>query len=508
MWEPRAAQVEAFGRLRRELAGSEMGAASGFEGCRTLEDCRRLPPSDAESLAPLFARVFEGGASAARVFGRTRLLGFARTSGTLGEPKHVPMNAAWMDSLDRTIVRLVASHLHTGNGWSTLLGGKRILIGSRPVCGRSPTGLAVCDASGLMATRAWWSARWLYAPRHRDHWIAEWPAKAERILDQTHGRKVVSITGIPALAMDLARRARERYGVAHLDSVWPDLRQYVFGSVHLSGEEKQAMRRSWFAAADPGLRFFETYFSTEAPLAFAFEPDDEGLALTSLESLFLFRTYSEHPSVLLAHEVEAGGVYSLHVTTPGGLVNYRMGDRIEVLSTRPLRIRVAGRESEEISMTGEKITVPQVDLALAAAGLGPSRLGAARAPAVWAESAGGKPRLVWAVPEVDDALPGDPRWSARLDEALCRANPLYAEALIHEQVVLPSRVVFVPLSVFDADRDARLGRGQFKPARLFPSAEAFAARYRWTEPGPSPSPSRAPAAGTPSSRRGAGSGEA
>ncbi|HVO30312.1 MAG TPA: GH3 auxin-responsive promoter family protein, partial [bacterium] len=430
------------------------------------------------SVAPLLAEAYARGASAGSLFGRTRLLGFARTSGTLGEPKHVPMNAAWLASLDRTILRMVASHLYTGGEWETLLSGKRILLGSRPRCGTSPTGLPICDASGMIATRAWWSVRWLYSPRHRDHWIADWPTKAERILDQTHGKKVISISGIPALAMDLARRARERYGVETLDRVWPDLRQYVYGSVHLSSEQRAALRRSWFQSG-AALRFFETYFSTETPLAFAFEPDDEGLALTTLENVFLFRPYSGDGSFLFAHELAEGGTYSIHVTTPGGLVNYRMGDRVEVLSTRPLRIRCVGREADEISMTGEKITLAQVDLALGAAGLGAARLGT-HLPVVWVEP-GERPRLVWGVPEVAAELREDPAWGQRLDEALCRLNVLYAEALRHEGVVGASRVVFLPVAVFEKYRESTLGLGQSKQARLFRTRAEFAAAYRWDE---------------------------
>lgn len=488
MWNPREAQTEAFERLRRLLRGSEVSTLAGFDGCRSLEDCRRLPTSDGESMKPLFRKVFERGAAAKRVFGRSRVLGFARTSGTLGEPKDVPVNQAYMASLDRTLLRMVASHIYTGDEWKTLLVGKRILLGSRPLCGTSPTGLPICDISGLIPTRTWWSTRWLYTPRHRDLWIQDWPEKAELILEQAHGKNVISISGIPALAMDFARRARAKYGVTHLDGVWPNLHQYAYGAVHLSPEQRTEMRRSWFEA-DSKLSFYETYFSTEGPLAFSFEPNEDGLALNNLENLYLFRPYAGDGSFLFAHELRQGESYSIHVTTPGGLVNYHMGDRIEVVSTKPLLIRVARREADEISMTGEKITLTQVDLALEAVGLGPERLGS-HLPVVWVEP-GERPRLVWGVPQMSGDLPADTWWAARLDDALCRLNVLYAEALVHEMIVEKSRVVFVPASAFESYRDSKLGAGQFKPKRIFNSRTEFSAVYRWEE--------------SPSSRREGGS---
>ncbi len=219
MWQPLEAQRDVFIRLQRLLRGTEIATRTAFDKCHTLEHCRRLPVSDAESMQPLFQRAFEQGDAARNIFGRSRILGFGRTSGTLGESKHIPMNAAFFTSLDRTLLRMMASHTFTSSEWDMVLRGKRILLGSRPRCGTSPTGLPICDISGLIPTRSWWSVRWLFTPRHRDLWIEDWATKAELILDQAEGEKVVAITGIPALAMDFMKRARARYNVEHLDTV-------------------------------------------------------------------------------------------------------------------------------------------------------------------------------------------------------------------------------------------------------------------------------------------------
>jgi hypothetical protein len=155
-----------------------------------------------------------------------------------------------------------------------------------------------------------------------------------------------------------------------------------------------------------------------------------------------------------------------------------MGDLIEVVSTRPLLIRVAGREAEELSMTGEKITLAQVDLALEAAGLGPSRLGLHR-PVVWIET-GERPRLVWGLP-ARAGLALDTAWADKLDQALCRLNPLYSEALVRERVIAPSRVAVIPESVFEEAQRASLGISQRKPKRLFKSLEEFSAGHHWKD---------------------------
>jgi hypothetical protein len=113
MLHPRAAQLAAFDRLARLLKGTEVGRQSGLDGCKSLNDCRRFAVSDDESVRPLFQRVFQQGAAARSLMGRSRLVGFARTSGTQGDPKDVPMNAAYVASLDRTLTAMVASRFYT-----------------------------------------------------------------------------------------------------------------------------------------------------------------------------------------------------------------------------------------------------------------------------------------------------------------------------------------------------------------------------------------------------------
>jgi acyl-CoA synthetase (AMP-forming)/AMP-acid ligase II len=475
MCHPLEAQTEVFERLKTRLRGSEIATQTGFNQCRSLEDCRRLPSSDSESMKPLFKRTFEGGVPESRAFGRSDIMGFGRTSGTLGEPKDVPLNQAYLKSFDRSLLHMMASFFYTTGEWKMLLTGKRILLGSRPLVGVSPTGLPVSDLSGLLPTRSWKLLRRLYIPRYEDLWIQDWPTKAERLLEQAYGQDVISIAGIPALAMDFARRARTKYNVTHLNHLWPNLRLYIYGGAHLPQEQKHKILRTWFDG-DQKLNFIEMYFATEGALAFSFDPNDEGLALNSLENLYLFRPDSDESSLLFADELQVGQSYSIHTTTPGGLINYRMGDRVEVVTRRPLRIRIVGRENDEISMTGEKITLEQLDLALDAAGLSAARFGSHR-PIIWV-GYGEKPHLVWGIPETASDLSSEP-WTVRLDGALCRLNVLYAEALVREQVIGGSRLVSIPTSVFESYRNSKLGVGQFKPRRIFNSRADFAASYRW-----------------------------
>ena len=218
----------------------------------------------------------------------------------------------------------------------------------------------------------------------------------ESLLGQVEDADVISIVGIPALAMDFSKRACARFGVSHLSQLWPNLGSYSFGGVHLSEKDKTEIKAAWFHREKP-MHFIESYFASEGPLAITFNPDDPGLALNTLESLYMFREDPDDGPFLFAHELKKGKVYSVYVTTPGGLVNYHMGDRVEVVEERPLLVQVAGREADEISMTGEKLTLEQFELALATVGLDSSSLEECLV-VVWVED-GDQPHLVFGVPE-------------------------------------------------------------------------------------------------------------
>ena len=459
---PLHAQHAVFSRLKSELQGSELSIQSGFEQCSILEDCRNLPVSTSETLEPYFARVFHAGALESRIFGRSKIVGIGRSSGSTGNPKNIPLNQAYFRSYDRTLLRMIACTLYSTGAWDFSLSGKRVLLGSRPLLEPSPSGLPVKDISGFLLTRSSRFSRRLYLPQHEDLFLDDWGKKADLILEQARGQNVVSISGIPALAIDFAKRVKSATGVERLTDLWPNLRLFVYGGVPLSPAQKQEIKHSW-CGQDHELFFLETYFATEGALAFSFDPREEGLELNLLENLYLFQ--SRNGAFLFAHELEQGEIYSVFVTTPGGLIHYQMGDLVEVISTHPLRIRVSGREKEEISMTGEKITLAQLDLALAAAGF----VGGTHLPVIWIEQ-DDRPNLVWGIPSSPLPL------AARLDEELCRVNVLYREALVHEKVIGPSKVVALPESMFT---------GRRKPKRIFNSRAEFEAFQSKTPSSPS-----------------------
>ena len=143
----------------------------------------------------------------------------------------------------------------------------------------------------------------------------------------------------------------------------------------------------------------------------------------------------------LAHQLETGGVYSVVVTTGGGLYRYRLEDRVEVTGfvRRTPSLRFLGKGGQVSDLCGEKLHESFVAGALERAC---RRLGV-------------RPRFAMLAPE-GNALPGyvlyleaappvPPELAAAL-EAELSANPQYRACVALGQLA--------PVKVFRTDKDA------------------------------------------------------
>jgi GH3 auxin-responsive promoter len=94
--------------------------------------------------------------------------------------------------------------------------------------------------------------------------------------------------------------------------------------------------------------------ATEGMMSVPWRADGAALALRSHFFEFL-EAGSDNPK--LAHELETGRIYSIIMTTSGGLYRYRIGDLVEVtgwIAQCPL-LRFRGKESDVSDMAGEKL---------------------------------------------------------------------------------------------------------------------------------------------------------
>jgi GH3 auxin-responsive promoter len=215
------------------------------------------------------------------------------------------------------------------------------------------------------------------------------------------------------------RRAQElrRIGPEDPLRIWPRLRLLsCWGDGH-AALHVPALQRSF-----PGVRIQpKGLLATEACVSIPFE------GRTPLAVRSHFFEFLEGTRTRLAHELEAGGVYSVVVTTGGGLYRYGLEDRVQVdgFVGRTPSLRFLGKEGHVSDLVGEKLREDFVAGALAQTfdDLSLHPRFALLAPCIEAA----RPRYVLYV-ELDAAIPSE--MAARLERALAEHGDYrYAVAL-------------------------------------------------------------------------------
>ena len=228
----------------------------------------------------------------------------------------------------------------------------------------------------------------------------------------------------PEAGFELApnrRRAREleALGPADLSALWPRLAWVsCWGEGHAAGCLPELQQRF------PGAQIqAKGLLATEAWVSIPFR-NTWPLAITS-HFFELLEADGTDGTPRLAHEVEAGRIYSVVVTTGGGLYRYRLHDRVEVtgfLGATPC-LRFVGKEDRISDLCGEKLSegfvAGVVEGALAAAGVEP------RFALLAPETTEPRPRYVLFV---ESTSPPPTQLALVLDRAL-RDNPHYRHCI-------------------------------------------------------------------------------
>jgi hypothetical protein len=465
--DPERAQQRTLGRILRSCCRTELGEAYGLSALEGADPFRdRVPISDYEALREPIARQI---ATGRRVVSPAPPILYARTSGTTGAPKYIPVTAAALRGLkraQRAMAFVQHAELDAFHGRVLGIGGARCeeLLGDGTPAG-SATGLiyetmprllrakyvvppetfAIEDYDLKYAVLARLAARAgdvsaiatanpstvlrlleIFADQ-RAAILREMRDGAAPLLD----RLPPDIIGaFVALRRPDPARAAVLEAIAHrgepigLAALWPGLRAVV---TWLGGGCAHAAERVR-GQLPPAARMIDAGYVASEMRGTVVVDAARGLALPLLEDVFFEFMPVEAwdrglRDTLLLHELEEGRDYHVIVSTEAGLLRYHMNDVLRagprIGRTPSLAFLRKGRGAANI--TGEKLTEDQLHLAMAEA-----------ARAIGARSvfhlALARPALSrYSVFVGFDGAPPDPlRFANLLDRALAALNIEYA----------------------------------------------------------------------------------
>ncbi|EDY20948.1 GH3 auxin-responsive promoter [Chthoniobacter flavus Ellin428] len=396
---PESTQRDVLARLIAINADSAYGRAHGFAKVRSYEDfCRRVPIVDYDTLEPWVTRIRDGESNVLTDEPVARLV---PTSGSSGARKLIPFTrglqrsfnaaiGAWMLDLVRQYPSItwgpaywsISPAISAGaeesaavpigfDDDSAYLGGIRQRLVEATFAAPSALRLAADTDSFRYATLLCLLRQpelRLISVWHPSFLTLLWDALSngwnELVADVASGdcqcRDAFPAEVQPLLgATPSPRRARvlEAAGPSEIAKLWPGLEVvscWGDGQAGLPFRDLQK-RHPHVAIQAKGL------LATEACISIPFA-GRHPIAITS----HFFEFADAQGNTCLAHALREGEVYTVIVTTAGGLWRYRLGDLVEVdgfVGATP-SLRFLGREGGISDLCGEKLAEPFVTHAL------------------------------------------------------------------------------------------------------------------------------------------------
>ena len=407
----RLVQERLLRRLVETHANTRFGRDHGLSQVRTYEDFRAaVPVRDYEQLRPYLQPVYDGDLEA--MFPRgTQIHMFAVTSGTTGQPKHIPITRQALEDYRRGWnvfgYKLLCDH---DDAWLRPI----LQVSSPAIESHSPTGIPCGAISGMLGLVQKRIVRRMYVAPPAVTNIADPQAKYYTLMRLGMPRDVALLsTANPSTVIKLLTTAQH-----HIEPLLRDLRD---GTLTPPGEVPAALARSLplrrhgdlvkriehGMARDGRLRISHfwrlsvlthwtggtlgLYLPQVKQLAEGVPIRDVGLlasegrfsvpfldgtaaGVADITSSFFEFVPAEHegmskPIAYGMHELEAGREYFLVLTNFAGLWRYNIQDRIRVtgwMGQTPL-IEFLSKGSHTASITGEKLTEHQVVEAVAQA---------------------------------------------------------------------------------------------------------------------------------------------
>lgn len=393
---PEAAQDRVLRRIVGLTAGSRYGRHLGLDPRDGYAAFRRkVPLVDYDDLRPW---IDEQVATGAPVLSREPALLYERTSGSSGRPKLVPYPPALLAAFNACFVVWAADLVAAGPRFRT----GRIFFSVSPAFQKretTPTGVPISladDAAYLSPRMQRLFGGCFFVPPALKHiregaayrralaatLIAEarlevlsvWsPTYLLSLLDAIHADRDALLadlrrgrTGPADVPIALPRVAPERLRLLERDPVpwtalWPALQLVSCWTDGASAVFVPALRRSFPGVLLQGKGLLATEAPVTVPLLRASAP------VPLLDEVFL-ELEDEGGAPRRLHELKDGHEYTVVVTQPGGLLRYRMHDRVRAEGRvgRTAGLRFLGRDGRTSDLAGEKLGEPFVRAALAA----------------------------------------------------------------------------------------------------------------------------------------------
>ena len=429
---------------------------------------------DYEEMKPFINLIKEGKHN---VLWKGKPIYFAKTSGTTSGTKYIPITKDSIPNHINTARNALLCYMaETGN--SKFADGKMIFLSGSPELeriGDIPTG----RLSGIVNHHVPGYLRANQLPSYETNCIEDWETKLGKIVDETIGKDMTVISGIPPWMQMYFDELMKRSG-KKISELFPNFSLMVQGGVNF-----EPYKAKLYESIGKKIDCIELFPASEGFFAFQDSQKEEGLLLNTNSGIFFefipaAEIFNDDPTRLSLRDVKVGENYALIINSNAGLWGYNLGDTIKFVSLEPYRLVETGRTKHFISAFGEHVIGEEVEHSLLKAAREENIQVTEFTVAPYVSGGDGKSYHEWFI-EFENTPSDMQEFAKRLDENLRRKN-VYYDDLVSGSILAPLKIRPVKKNGF-IDYMKSVGKlgGQNKVPRLSNDRKIADDLVKWTD---------------------------
>ncbi len=420
-----------FDFLIKKGKNTAFGVAHHFDNIQDYEAFKKQVPLRRYSdFVPWIERIFEGEKD---VLWHGSPLFFAKTSGTTGGSKYIPISKDYLRSRQKSS-ELIACNLVLEQGNTTFLGQKIMLFSENHLFEhKNRFRCAAISAIDSYNLPQWFD--WLYLPGRVINQEPTYQRKIALTIQKTLGYDIRLMFGLPVWLM-LFLDEFERQTGQKFRTFFPN-----FDTLMVSGMNCEPYEAKLKTHLGDHIKIVEAYVASEGYFAFQDKIDQKGMLLITTQGVFyefvlLSEVDQENPKRLSLFEVELHKDYALVITTNTGLWAYIIGDIVRFVSLEPHRILVTGRLNQILSAFGEHMLPIEAENAISAACTATNAVVThfSVVPNIAPEN--GLPHHEWYI-EFDEKPNDEALFVQKIQEKLCAQNMCYSDLVVADAIAAP-----------------------------------------------------------------------
>lgn len=472
-----ADQESILKNLLKTGRSTEFGNDHKFSEVQNYEQFRQaVPVRDYEGLKSYIELIKEGRHN---VLWKGKPIYFAKTSGTTSGTKYIPITKDSVGNHINSARNAILCYMaETGN--TKFADGNMIFLSGSPVLERI-AGIPTGRLSGIANHHIPLYLRKNQLPTYETNCIEDWETKLSKIVDETIGRNMTLISGIPPWMQMYFDEIVERSGKP-VAEVFPNFSVMIYGGVNF-----EPYRAKLFKTIGKKIDGIETFPASEGFFAFQDTRDEPGLLLNTDSGIFYEfipeeEIGKESPKRVSLADVKTGVNYALIINSNAGLWAYDIGDLVRFVSTDPYRLIVMGRTKHFISAFGEHVIGDEVEHSLLKAASEENIHITEFTVAPFVSDDEGKSYHEWFI-EFENHPEDMVAFAAKVDQNLREKN-VYYDDLISGSILKPLKINSLKKDSFiDYMRSVGKLGGQNKVPRLSNDRKLADALQAWVENG-------------------------